>query len=315
MSKEKGELKRSSQATLMRTLETLTLLNNRFGITIDELYRHFVSNYGEKFAPSIRTIYRYILSLEAANFYIENNKGRYKVHLNHSELDFGKLLQCTKEESNILAKAINLVEGDSEIKQKLAQKLSSLADTEGVHTEKSKEIYAQNVIDLSQAITNNNQVILLQYRSANGKTIRDRKVEPFGFTFRRAYIWAFDTEDKKNKLFSTSRFSGITVLNNKFQYSNQHKTGETDIFGIAGYEPKKIQLKLSMRAYNLLVEEFPLAEKEIEALGNGDYLLTTKVCGFNGVGRFIMGLPGEVTIMSPVTLKSFVKEQINSLII
>ena len=170
MSEEK-ELKRTSQATLMRTLETLLLLDSTSGITVDELHRHFLDSYGERIAPSKRTIYRYIQSLVAANFYIEKTDDRFKVFLNHSELDFKKILQCSREESLVLAKAMQLVEGDLAVRQKLAQKLEALSGSGKESISEDKKEDSENIIKLTEAINSRNTVILKNYRSANSKTM------------------------------------------------------------------------------------------------------------------------------------------------
>jgi len=314
MDEEPGGLKRTSQATLIRTLEILLLLNHTFGKTVDELYQYFLETEGPKSAPSKRSIYRYILSLEAAGFVIDKNNGHFKVSKGNSKLDISNLLHFSKEESFILGKAINGIDSENEFKHKLAQKLYSLYDFDRVARSITKKEDTENILNLISAIKNNNPVILKNYRSANSKTIRDRKVEPIDFTYHYNSLWAFDTEDKKNKLFSTSRYSGVEIIDAGFKYGSLHKKGETDIFRIAGFKPEGIQLKLSLRAYNLLMEEYPLAEKFLEKLSDGEYLLTCKVFSFDGVGRFIMGLPGDVKIISPSKLQDFVEEKIKRLL-
>ena len=75
------------------------------------------------------------------------------------------------------------------------------------------------------------------------------------------------------------------------------------------YEVITIQLKLSMLAYNLLLEEFPLAEKYIEVLDKNNYLLTTEVGNFIGVGRFVLGLADEIEVVYPKEFKDYLNEK------
>ena len=42
-----------------------------------------------------------------------------------------------------------------------------------------------------------------------------------------------------------------------------HRKSMTDCFRISGYKPSHIKLELSMMAKNLLIEEYPLAEKDL----------------------------------------------------
>jgi proteasome accessory factor C len=87
--------------------------------------------------------------------------------------------------------------------------------------------------------------------------------------------------------------------------------GETDIFRMTGFTTTPVKLSMCMRAYSLLIEEYPLSEKFTRKTGENTYLLDTRVCDLAGVGRFVLGLPGEITITSPRALKDYVREKIS----
>lgn len=313
MTEDATGLKRTSQATLIRTLEILCLLDHTFGKTVDELHQYFIDTEGRKTAPSKRSIYRYIQTLEAAGFFIEKNENRFKITSKHPSLDISNILQFVQDKPSL--NEGDETNGDAEYKRKLAQKLYSLYDFDKVARAIAKNEDTENILYLISAIKNENQVILKNYRSSSSKTIRDRLVEPIGFTFRYDAFWAFDTEDKKNKQFITSRVSTVEIKNSGFKYKSLHRKGETDAFRISGSRAIDVQLKLTLRACNLLLEEYPAAESDIEMLTTGDYLLTTKVYGFEGVGRFVMGLPGDVRIIIPNSLKEYVAEKIKLLVL
>ena len=294
----------SQQATLQRTLEMLMLLNDSFGKTTEEL--------AERFEVSKRTIYRYIETMKESGFVIDSENGYHKINREDSMHDLSNLLHFSEEEAFILSNAIHEVEGDNDFKSKLAQKLYSLYDFDRVSRAITRKEDSENILALLKGIKSQRQVILKNYHSANSKTIRDRKVEPIDFTYHYSSLWAFDVEDKQTKLFRTSRYSKVVITDEPFKYKRQHKKGGIDIFRTAGFETIKIQLKLTMRAYTLLIEEYPLAGKYIQKLSIGEYLLDTKICSFEGIGRFIMGLPGEVVIMGPNKLKEFVRERVKT---
>jgi hypothetical protein len=63
-----------------------------------------------------------------------------------------------------------------------------------------------------------------------------------------------------------------------------------------------------MLAYNLLIEEFPLSEKYLKQ-NDSNYIFEGWVCNYSGVGRFILGLPGEIEVISPKELVKFLKEK------
>jgi len=82
-----------------------------------------------------------------------------------------------------------------------------------------------------------------------------------------------------------------------------------DVFRVHSYTPIAIELSLSLVAYNLILEEFPLSEKYIKKKSDNHYLLSTEVGNFFGVGRFILGLPGEVEVVHPKALKSYLNDR------
>ena len=166
------------------------------------------------------------------------------------------------------------------------------------------------MLNLLNTITEKKQVILKNYHSANSGTILDRLVEPIGFTYHYSSLWAFDTHDRQNKLFRTSHFSAVYVLDTAFQYPAMHKMGETDVFRMAGFQTTSVKLTLSMRAYSLLIEEYPMAEKFARKTSDQAYVLETGVCDMAGVGRFVLSLPGEITIVRPQALKDYVREKV-----
>jgi len=68
-----------------------------------------------------------------------------------------------------------------------------------------------------------------------------------------------------------------------------------------------ITLQLNTRAKSLLVEEFPLAEKDLKRDGS-KWLLKTTIHSMEGVGRFVLGLAADIKILEGDMLKLYVKE-------
>ena len=113
-----------------------------------------------------------------------------------------------------------------------------------------------------------------------------------------------------NKLFKTARIGQVKILDQSWQFETQHQSEETDVFRIAGAGKFPVRLLLTMRAANLLVEEYPMAEKFIEAQGNQQYIFAGWVSSFEGIGRFILGLIDEVTVLRSSALKMFLNGKI-----
>ena len=169
---------------------------------------------------------------------------------------------------------------------------------------------AKNVNLLVEAIEQQLQVLLCNYSSAHSQTIRNRLVEPFAFTTNYIQMWAYDIEERSNKLFNIKRIESIQSLSQAWQYASEHKSGEIDIFRISSFEQTPVKLKLNLRSANLLTEEYPLSEKFLTKNSDNEWILETTVCSFEGVGRFIMGLLQDIEILDPEELKTFIRKKL-----
>ena len=89
------------------------------------------------------------------------------------------------------------------------------------------------------------------------------------------------------------------MLDEEWQHADNHAEGYIDIFRMTGFEQHRVQLRLGLLARNLLIEEYPLAERDITQLEDGRWLLDTKVCNFVGIGRFVMGLAEDIEVLTP----------------
>lgn len=296
----------AEQAKFQKMLEILLMLDCKYGRTIQEI--------SDRFGVSQRTVYRYFDTFKHVGFVIENNNGYFKIDKKESATqDVSDLLHFSEEEAFILSKAIHLIEDGSELKDKLARKLYSLYDFDRVIYAISRKEDTENIFNLIQAIKKQKQVILKEYKSGHGKSIRDRLVEPIDFTVNYLGVWCYDVEDQSNKIFKTARIKEVVLTEKPWQYKPDHNKGITDIFRMQSFEPIAIQLKLSILAYNLLVEEFPLSEKYIKKVDDNNYLLTTEVGNFLGVGRFVLGLLDEIKVIYPQSLKDYLYSKVSQI--
>ena len=270
----------SDQAKFQKMLEVLLLLDCQYGRTIAEL--------SERFEISPRTVYRYLDTFKHVGFVIENNNGYFKIDKeNNTVQEISHLLHFSEEEAFILSKAIHSIDDTDALKNKLVKKLYSLYDFDRVIHAIAKKEESENIYTLLQAIKQQKQVVLQSYKSGNSKNIRDRIVEPIDFTINYTGVWCFDVEDGLNKVFKTSRIKNVSLLEQVWKHKPEHKKGIIDIFRIQSFEPISVQLELSLVAYNLIVEEYPLSEKYITKVTDTLYQLDCEVGNFLGVGRFV----------------------------
>ena len=73
-----------------------------------------------------------------------------------------------------------------------------------------------------------------------------------------------------------------------------------------------VSLRLSLRAFVLMREEFPLSQPYLEEEGDEikSYIFNGPVLHFKGVGRFVMGLADEISVLGPPEFKAYIKERI-----
>ncbi len=294
------------QPKIERVLRLMMLLtaNNRY--TIEDL--------SEKLETSPRTIYRYLDTFKDAGFYVTKNGPYFRLDKKSRYFkDISQLIHFTEEEAYILNSAIESIDPTNVIKQNLKAKLASVYDYKMLAECVVKGENAKNVNSIIEAIEEKKQIILHDYTSAHSKKVSDRLVEPLSFTTNYIQVWAYEVSTGKNKLFKLSRIGSVEVLDTDWEYESSHQEGLMDIFRINSFKQIPIKLKLGLRAASLLVEEYPMAEKYLSPFADNPscFILQTNICGYEGVGRFILGLLDDIEILEGQGLKEFLKERIN----
>jgi len=293
-------------AKLERLLNILLLLAGNKAYTLPEL--------SERFELSVRTLHRYLSTLRNSGFIIEINQGKYRIpKLEKPPKELKELLHFSEEEAYILTKAIHSIDDNNLLKANLISKLYSLYNFDRVAETVVKPENISTINDLIRAIRENRQVLLRQYRSSHGQLVRDRLVEPFDFTTNYQFVWAFEPESRTCKLFKTSRIGVVSVLEQGFLYQEMHEKMPVDVFRISSQQQVRVVLNLSLRAFNLLTEEFPMAEQYVKHLTDNLWQFDATVCGFEGVGRFVLGLGEEIEVIEPMEFKTFLKERIKNI--
>ncbi len=291
----------TEQIKLQRMLEMLIMMGHPYGRTKKGLAEHF--------DLSEKTIGRYITTFKDVGFVVESNDGYFKINKEESHYkDLSQLLYFSQEESFVLRRAIEEINVSDPIKEELTHKLYSLYNydrvaTPAIKTDKEKKINA-----IEHAIKEGKQIWLIKYSSGHSDTISDRLVEPFDFTHNFRGLWAWDMASKSNKIFVLERFDEVEITTNSIRFESLHKKQLPDVFRMTGEEEISVKIKLNLRAYNLLVEEYPLAQKETKKCGDSNYMLETKVKSTEGVRRFVMGLIQDLEIIEPESLKEEIKE-------
>ena len=286
-------------------LRLMKMMSGNTNYTIEEL--------ASKLGMSYRSVYRYIDTFKASGFVIEKlQKNVYKVgKMPRSHVDMSKLIYFSEEEAYLVNSMIDGLHPTNQLKIDLKKKLSAIYSCTSIANYVHSEDTASNIQELERAVREKKKVILKAYESANSKGVSDRFVEPFEFTTNCIDIWGYDLEKKECRVFKISRISSVVVLEDYWTNEDKHQKSKTDCFRMSSFEQTPVKLELSLRAKNLLLEEYPLAQANLKEI-DGKWILDTMVSNMAGVGRFVIGLADEVKIIDSPALIEYIKAFVNN---
>ncbi len=289
------------QPKIERMLRLMKMLTANTLYTVDDV--------AERLGMSRRTVYRYIDTFREAGFVIKKSGNRIRLDKESPHFkDISQLVHFTEEEAAILKRAIESIDDTNLLKQNLKRKLYSVYDNKILADIVVRGDNATTVRRLIEAIEQRRQVVLRDYRSAHGGAVRDRRVEPFAFTANYVQAWCYDIESDSCKLFKLSRIGSVALLDDEWRNADRHVEGFIDIFRMNGDRRRPVRLRLGLMARNLLIEEYPLAEKHLTAADEQCWILDTEVADYAGVARFVAGLLDDIEIVDTPELDLYIDD-------
>lgn len=287
-----------------RILRMLMMMSGSRRFTMKELQ--------SRLEMSERNLYRDLSIIEEAGFLLDKENGTYRLHKDSpATKNLQKLFHFSEEEACILYQTLSLIEGDSPVKARLVRKLNTFYDLKVLEQLRQSDDLTK-VKMISDSIAQKKQVSLLAYRSSNSNSIQDREVEAFDFLPDYDALWCYDIKSKSCKQFKVARMQSVELLSFSWRYEEKHRKPFTDVFRVSAVEPLgTVELLLSLKAYNLLIEEYPLAAEHIK-LDKKKYRLSVPVASYQGIGRFVMGLLEEVEIVKGEGFKEFLRGRVKS---
>ncbi len=246
-----------------------------------------------------------------AHFVLDRDKrGRYAFVLDKPHQQLKDLLHFSAEDQALLYQAIDNLPGQTERQQKLKAKLGSLYDYSRLGHAYLRKPYLAKVDALEQARREKKQVILEAYRSSNSNTISDRLVEPFHVSPADDMVQTFEVDKSKVNHFRLSRFVRVKILDTPWQHEGSHNIRPTDPFRIVGSEQVMVHLRMSVGAFNELVERFPMTRnciQEAEAAGMYDFQGEVNA-RFLGLSNFILGFYHQgIEVVAPDSLRDHLR--------
>ena len=284
---------------IVKLLRLMGLLSSNVDYTIPELM--------ERLETSRRSIFRYLESFKVAGFTMKKKGTNVHKLLTNSchKIDLSQLIHLSDEEAYLLHNLMGALSSDCQVIINLEHKLASLFDATSVTEIIGNKVTGENIMRLRPAIDEKQQVTLVRYEAGNTMSISDRLVEPIKFSSNYRDIYAYEVSTGITKVFKISRIGLVDVSLADWQHEDKHEKIEADCFRMTGKEDIPVTLKMTLKAKNLLIEEYPLASKYVTYDGKY-WWFKGNVKDLAGVGRFVIGLADQIQVIDSDALSRYI---------
>ena len=250
--------------------------------------------------------YSYCNLLKGTGFNLRQKEGKYWIDTSLPDSRvLLNVLHFSEEELFLLSRCIDVLDVGSGVSSVLRKKLVSFLNQDKMIEKYISSHKPEKTSALHKAIKDKRQVLLMNYYSGNSETVRNRLVEPFEFKDDFNLVWAFDVELKQNRQFKISRIENVVETPLAWEYHHLHRAKPVDIFRNTGDLNKEIEIIVNIRARNLLIEEYPLAERYLEMIKGNRFRLKVMVAKYEGPGRFVMGLFENIEVIGGEGFRNF----------
>lgn len=282
-----------SQQKLHKIFQLIRLLNTPPAKDVPQLVRRLGS--------SKSAVYRDVKVLEAIGYpIITDDKKRKSLKFTIPKSGNGVL---TMEDVNYLQVILEQKNNDiraQDILTKFNRNLNLIPLADAL-----PQLHRNHVLQIVRIGINTSSCLRLhRYRSLTSKTTKNRLVEPLEITEDERYLIAWDLDKKDQRQFKIERIEDAEVLDLKI--TPGRIASPMDLFGLTGKDWQRVRLKLSRTAQHLLLEEFPLSRPFTKVV-NGQIIFDGMVRNWKGVGRFVLGLPGEIEVLEPEGFRGYLK--------
>lgn len=289
-----------------RQLRLMVLLTQNHTLSVEDI--------SERLQISRRSIYRYIDAFKAMGFVVRKTGTRYRI--DHTSPFFQRIaseIQFSEAEALTITQVLNSIYDNSPQVRHLREKLANLYDTDVLARHGVDNRLAQNINQLFSAIREERVVMLRNYHSPSSGKVGNRIVEPYLFINQNTEVRCYELSTGQNKTFKVSRIESVEMLPLLWSHKAEHAPFYNDLFGFTAEERTPVSLLLGPLATNLLLEEFPDAQRQLTPQADGRQRLDTEVCSFVGIGRFVLGLYDDIEVVGPADFKQYLDGRIDEM--
>lgn len=167
----------------------------------------------------------------------------------------------------------------------------------------------RNIQLIRAALNRGKQLVVRRYRSFTSESTLDRIIEPLELTEDYKYLIGWEPSKNRQGQFKISRMTDVDILD--LPVTPGREASPVDFFGLTGDEWLYVKMKLSPLAYSLMAEEFPLSVGSTKRQkASGKYIFDGRVRNWKGIGRFVLGLPGEIEVVEPNGFLEYLKGRV-----
>ncbi len=252
-------------------------------------------------AISERTFYRDLDELRVNGFDVQH-RSKESLYLNQHLL----VERFTIEELIAIRRGLLAVQPKHGLLVNILKKLDDYIDpNEAINKEAVK--FSQNIQNIVDALDTGHCITLHDYQSNKTAKPQTRKVEPHALVNQGEVLEAWDLQKKSWRDYKVSRIGWVEILPKRV-VSNRSNKNQTDDFGMKGKEVRRITLFMNQLAANLLRDDFPKAGERIRKTNQEKempYVYEAEVYDYRAVGRFVLGLPGDVFVVGDEDFKAY----------
>lgn len=295
------------QQKILRIFKLINLLQCKLGKS--------VHRFAELLGTDARTIYRYFNLLEELGFEIIKEHGKYKIQEKAGLIQSMNFGAFSREESQFLKKLIEGHDNSNLLRDSLLQKIGVRSEVK-IGTEQLFKASLGRIVDeIGRSIQSKKTIYLKDYYSLSSDTVSDRLVEPVNFTLNYDGVHCFEIESKSMKLFKIERVGEVMITTKAWKNESKHVLTDKRLFGFTGKNRFAVKLKLSKKAHQLMLEEYPTSRPYMYIKNRNQYFFEGEIPQLPGLARFILSLPGEVKIEEGAELKEYLTAQIDRFVI
>lgn len=298
------------EGTRQRPLRVLRMI-------LDHPYGYTRKQLAQNIGASTDTIKRIFNDFANAGFVMRpDSNNRYAFVEDKPLKQLKSLLHFSEEDQVLLDQAIDQISPLNERATLLKRKLGSLYDYQKLGNTYLRKPYLSKVDALMQAKVEKKVVLLEGYRSSNSNDITNRMVEPFHPSPPDDTVHAYDLDKGKLRHYRISRINRVKILDQPWTKDGHHLIRPTDPFRIVNASQEMVHLRMSVGAYNELVERFPLTKGYLEPSQEEEMFDLQCMVNeaFLGLTNFILGnYHQRIEVLEPDSLRDRLKEMVGKM--